>query len=142
MAACPYHARSFNWWDPAWPEGGEKSLNPSVAPRMRGVVEKCNFCHGRLHALREQSASSGVESTEDPEYLPACAEQCPMNAIVFGDLADPSSGVSRLAAESRAFRFLTRLNTEPKVFYLSNRSWVRALGDREAARTSKEASHG
>ena len=50
MAACPYHARYFNWWDPAWPAGMEKTLNPDVSPRMRGVVEKCNFCHGRWHA--------------------------------------------------------------------------------------------
>ncbi len=52
MAACPYHARYFNWWDPAWPAGMEKTLNPDVAPRMRGVVEKCNFCHGRWHAAK------------------------------------------------------------------------------------------
>ena len=41
MTACPYHARYFNWWDPVWPPGMEKSLNPGVATRMRGVVEKC-----------------------------------------------------------------------------------------------------
>lgn len=142
MAACPYHTRSFNWWDPKWPEGAENALNPAVSPRMRGVVEKCNFCHGRLQAAREQAAVSGDETGKDPEYLPACVEHCPMNAIVFGDLADPSSQVSHLAADSRSFRFLTRLNTEPKVFFLSDRSWVHALGDREAARMSKEPSHG
>src|SRR5205085_12137285 len=56
MAACPYHARYFNWWDPAWPAGMEKTLNPAVAPRMRGVVEKCNFCHGRWHAAKARAA--------------------------------------------------------------------------------------
>jgi molybdopterin-containing oxidoreductase family iron-sulfur binding subunit len=48
MTACPYHARYFNWWDPAWPTGMEKSLNPGVSVRMRGVVEKCNLCHASL----------------------------------------------------------------------------------------------
>jgi molybdopterin-containing oxidoreductase family iron-sulfur binding subunit len=141
MAACPYHARSFNWWDPKWPEGSETALNPSVSPRMRGVVEKCNFCHGRLHEAREKAAAEGREVAE-ADYQPACVEQCPVNAIVFGDLADPGSAVSQLAAHPTAFRFLSRLNTQPKVFYLSDRSWVRALGDREAARATKEAVHG
>ena len=59
MAACPYHARYFNWWDPKWPEGMEKTLNPNVAPRQRGVVEKCNFCHGRRHAAMEKAAAAG-----------------------------------------------------------------------------------
>src|ERR1017187_10198613 len=59
MAACPYHARYFNWWDPQWPPGMEKTLNPDVATRMRGVVEKCIFCHGRLHAARARAAAVG-----------------------------------------------------------------------------------
>ena len=59
MTACPYHARYFNWWDPAWPVGMEKALNPGVAPRMRGVVEKCNLCHGRWQAARSKAAAAG-----------------------------------------------------------------------------------
>ena len=58
MTACPYHARYFNWWDPAWPAGMEKNLNPGVAVRMRGVVEKCNLCHARLHSAKEKAAAS------------------------------------------------------------------------------------
>ena len=63
MAACPYHARYFNWWDPQWPAGMEKTLNPDVAPRMRGVVEKCNFCHGRWHAAK--AAGRGGRQARD-----------------------------------------------------------------------------
>ena len=64
MAACPYHARYFNWWDPKWPAGMEKTLNPNVAPRMRGVVEKCNFCHGRWHAAKERAAAAGKDDID------------------------------------------------------------------------------
>lgn len=141
MAACPYHARYFNWWDPSWPNGAEQALNPDVSPRMRGVVEKCNFCHGRLHRAFELAAIDGRENIRTVEYTPACVEACPVQAMVFGDLNDPSSEAARLAADRRSFRFLTTLNTEPKVFYLSDRSWVRALGER-SARATKEVEHG
>ena len=57
MAACPYHARYFNWYDPIWPEGMEKYLNPSVSPRMRGVVEKCSFCYSPVSGGKGQGAS-------------------------------------------------------------------------------------
>lgn len=142
MAACPYHARYFNWWDPEWPEGMEKALNPDVSPRMRGVVEKCNLCHGRLHTAMEQAAAEGRRDLVEGEYVPACAESCPEKAIVFGDLLDESSELSRLSKESRSFRFLPRLGTEPKIFYLSDRPWVRRLADREMARSTKEPVHG
>jgi molybdopterin-containing oxidoreductase family iron-sulfur binding subunit len=142
MAACPYHTRYFNWWDPKWPQGMEKALNPEVAPRMRGVVEKCNFCLGRLHAARQSAAADGRRDIRCDEYTPACVESCPTRAITFGDLADASSEVSRLAKSERAFRFLSRLGTEPKVSYLSSEAWVRRLADRELARTRKETVHG
>jgi len=129
MAACPYHARYFNWWDPAWPAGMERALNPDVAPRVRGVVEKCNFCHGRLQAAKAKAAAEGRSELKPDEYVPACVEACPAGAIRFGDLADKSSEVARLAREPRAFRLLARLGTEPKVVYLSDRDWVRQLGD-------------
>jgi len=125
MTACPYHARSFNWWDPRWPEGMEQTLNPDVAPRMRGVVEKCNFCHARLHAARAKAAIAGSREIAPEDYVPACVESCPAQAIIFGDLADPASEVARRARSPEAFRFLASLGTEPKIYYTSTRTWVR-----------------
>jgi len=127
MAACPYHARYFNWWDPAWPAGMEKTLNPDVTPRMRGVVEKCNFCHGRWHAAKQLAAAAGKPDTEPVEYLPACAEACPTGAIQFGDLNDSASLPAKAATEATSFRLLEKLGTEPKIYYRSTREWVRGI---------------
>jgi len=127
MAACPYHARYFNWWTPAWPPEIERCLNPDVAPRMRGVVEKCNFCHGRLHEARARAAAEGRRELEEHEYQPACREACPVNAITFGDLNNPESEISKLVKSLRAFRLLEGLGTEPKVYYLSSRKWVHKI---------------
>lgn len=137
MVACPYHARSFNWWDPTWPEGMEQALNPDVSPRMRGVVEKCTFCHGRLHVAQEQAASEGRRKLRPDEFQPACVEACPTGAMVFGDLADPDSEVARLAGGPNAFRLLEQLGTEPKIYYLSKRDRVRQFGQTVFEREGK-----
>lgn len=142
MAACPYHARLFNWWDPKWPEGMEKALNPDVAPRMRGVAEKCNFCHGRLHAAREKAAVEGQREINADNYVPACVEACPTHAIHFGDLADRNSEVARLSKAPDTFRFLARLGTEPKVYYHSTKSWVKGMAERTLTRAAKEHANG
>lgn len=134
MAACPYHTRYFNWWDPSLPE----AMNPDVSPRMRGVVEKCNFCHGRLQAARERASAEGRRELRPGEYVPACAESCPARAIVFGDLDDHDSEVARAGRGPRGFRLLERLGTEPKVIYLSSRPWVRRLGESVLERESEE----
>ena len=142
MTACPYHARYFNWWDPEWPKGMEKALNPGVAPRMRGVVEKCNFCHGRLHAAKTKAAAEGRREISANDYVPACVESCPTQAIVFGDLADESSEVAKLARSSDTFRFLSRLGTEPKVYYHSEKPWVKQMAEKTLSRSTKEEAHG
>jgi molybdopterin-containing oxidoreductase family iron-sulfur binding subunit len=129
MAACPYHARYFNWWDPVWPKGMEKTLNPAVSPRMRGVVEKCNLCHGRLQAARAKAASEGRREIQAEEYRPACVDACPTGALVFGDLNDKTSKVAQMAAGKNAFRLLESLGTDPKIYYVSKRPWVRRLAE-------------
>ncbi len=141
MAACPYHARYFNWWDPVWPAGMEKALNPAVSPRMRGVVEKCNFCHGRYHAARAKAAAEGRTELAPGEYLPACAEACPTGAIKFGDLADQGSEVSQMASGEQAFRLLESLGTESKVYYLTRQPWVRQLAA-TPLKNGREEKHG
>jgi menaquinone reductase, iron-sulfur cluster-binding subunit len=142
MVACPYHARYFNWWDPAWPVGMEKSLNPGVAVRMRGVVEKCNLCHARLHSAQEKAAAAGKKEIYPADYIPACVEACPTGAILFGNLADESDPVSTAAYSPDAFRLLARLGTEPRVYYKSGQAWVRALAERDSERaTEAEGKH-
>jgi molybdopterin-containing oxidoreductase family iron-sulfur binding subunit len=140
MTACPYHARYFNWRDPEWPAGMERSLNPDVAPRMRGVVEKCNLCHGRLHAARQKAANEGREEINPADYIPACVEQCPAQAIIFGDLNDPATAVAAAASAEGSFRLLERLDTGAKVYYRTSRPWVREALEHSPA--GKEASHG
>jgi menaquinone reductase, iron-sulfur cluster-binding subunit len=128
MAACPFHARAFNWWDPQWPKGMEDTLNPGVSTRSRGVVEKCNLCHGRLQAARERAAAAGREElTAEDGYLPACVESCPNGAILFGDLDDPKSDVARAVATGRPFRWLDALGLDTKIYYTSEQPFVRKL---------------
>ena len=127
MAACPYHARAFNWWDPVWPPEMAGALNPDVSTRTRGVVEKCNFCFHRLQAARAEAAARGDSDETPGRYVPACVESCPTAAIVFGDLDDASSDVARAAAAGGTFRLLEKLGTDPKVIYRSRREWVRQV---------------
>jgi menaquinone reductase, iron-sulfur cluster-binding subunit len=125
MTACPYSARYFNWWDPVWPAGMEQTLNPDVAPRMRGVVEKCDFCQARLQAAQQKAAAQGERGLDPADYVPACVANCPAQALTFGDLNDPDSAVSEAARNPNAFRMLEKLGTDPKVYYVSAREWVR-----------------
>ncbi len=115
--ACPYSVKSFNYIKPAWPKEFEPSLNPDVSVRTKGIVEKCTFCSHRLTRAAEQAAAEGRELREG-DYQPACVQACPANAMVFGDLDDPHSQVSRWAESPRAERLLEELGTKPKVTYL------------------------
>jgi molybdopterin-containing oxidoreductase family iron-sulfur binding subunit len=117
--ACPYAARYFNWHPPRWPRELLAHLNPDpeVAPRPRGVVEKCTFCIQRLRRAREKAQEEG-KVFQASDYIPACVQTCTGRARYFGDLDDPASLVSQLAKSSRAFRLLEELGTQPKVFYL------------------------
>ena len=117
--ACPYQIRYFNWYVPEWPEALKEHLNPDpeVAPRPKGVVEKCTFCIQRLRKAREEAEAEG-RPFEATDYIPACVQTCTGHARYFGDLDDPDSLVSQLAASPRAFRLLEEMGTEPKVYYL------------------------
>lgn len=120
MAACPFGAKVFNWYEPEWLGNTQERANPDVSLRPKGVVEKCTFCHHRILTARDEARAAERE-LRDGDVTTACAESCPARAIVFGDLDDPESRVSRLAANARAFRVGEDLGTEPKVFYLSER---------------------
>jgi molybdopterin-containing oxidoreductase family iron-sulfur binding subunit len=131
MASCPYHARYFNWYDPIWPEGMEKTLTPDVSVRPRGVVEKCTFCHHRWMKAKDKAIAEGRNPYElaDGEYVTSCTEVCPNGAISFGDSKNPEHKVYELIRSPHAFRLLERLGTDPQVYYLSKREWVRRQGD-------------
>jgi molybdopterin-containing oxidoreductase family iron-sulfur binding subunit len=66
---------------------------------------------------------------EEGEYITACAEACPVQAITFGDLNNPKHRVSQLSKSPYAFRLLERLGTDPKVYYISTKDWVRRKAD-------------
>lgn len=134
MTACPYHARYYTWWDPKWTKEMEKTLSPDVSPRMRGIVEKCNLCHGRWQAARQKAAVEGKRIVPDGAWTTACAEACPNGAIHFGNLMNKESEFSRLVRSPRAFRLLERVGTAPKVYYLSDRKWVRDMCEKHPAR--------
>ena len=99
MAACPYCSRSFNWRDPR-PFIDE--TNPDFPTRVRGVVEKCNFCQERL--------TKGL--------LPACVEACQEKALVFGDLEDPDSEAREILRLHYSIQRKPGLGTKPQVYYL------------------------
>jgi len=133
VAACPYHARYFNWFDVPWPKGSERALSPFVSPRMRGVVEKCTFCFHRYQQARNKSFMTGEDMAET-DYQTACTEACPSGAIIFGDLLNPDHKVAQAIARYQqdghmVFRLLERLGTNTKVFYATKREWVRRLAD-------------
>lgn len=116
-AACPYTVRYFNWYPQEWPNPLPELQNPDVFVRMKGVVEKCSFCHHRLLKAREKAKKENRPlQTED--YQTACAQSCPTGAITFGELSNPNSEISKLARSKRAFKLLEDLGTEPKVIYL------------------------
>ncbi len=115
---CPYKVRTFNWRDAQFTTPLNMQLNPDVTVRSRGVAEKCTFCVQRIRAAKNQAHDEGRPVT-DGDITPACAQTCGAKAIVFGDANDPTSRVSRLAHEPRAFRALEEVNTQPAITYLA-----------------------
>jgi molybdopterin-containing oxidoreductase family iron-sulfur binding subunit len=118
---CPYQVRQFNWRDWPLPKPMNERLNPDVTVRQRGVMEKCTFCIQRIHAGEHAAAAEGRE-VMDGEIVPACAQACPADAIVFGRIDDPESLVSKKARDSRGYLQLAELNTLPRITYLKGGS--------------------
>ena len=129
---CPYKVRRFNWFNyPHEDRLQNHSLNPDVTVRTRGVMEKCTFCAQRIQEAKSEAAARGVVLA-DGDIQVACQQSCPTQAIVFGDLADPESRVSKLAAKNRSYRVLAEINVKPSVRYLAR---IRNVA-------SEEANHG
>ena len=119
--ACPYNVRFFNFFNPGWDKPLHLQLNPDVSIREVGVMEKCTFCVQRINAAKTQ-AKADDKPIKDGDLKPACAQSCPATAIVFGDLNDPESEVSRLSRSSRGSKLLEEVGTQPKITYLQRQS--------------------
>jgi MoCo/4Fe-4S cofactor protein with predicted Tat translocation signal len=130
---CPYKVRRFNWFSYTENEKfqvsnehmqtdlGRMVLNPDVTVRARGVIEKCSFCVQRIQ-LGKLEAKKAKRRPKDGEIVTACAQSCPTNAIVFGDMKDPDSQLSQILRREngeRAFHVLEELNVQPNVTYLT-----------------------
>ncbi len=116
---CPYKGRRFNWFDYAHDDQLQNLvLNPDVAVRSRGVMEKCTFCIQRIQEGKIEAKRRG-ERIEDSSIRTACQQSCPAQAIYFGDLNDPESRVSKMMANPRRYRVLEELNVRPSVGYLT-----------------------
>jgi molybdopterin-containing oxidoreductase family iron-sulfur binding subunit len=117
---CPYKVRRFNFYEnfPDVPEVTKMVYNPEVTIRSRGVMEKCTFCVQRIESVKI-AAKNERRPILDSEIVPACAQTCPTQAIVFGDLKDPSSRVSRLHHDLRSYAMLGELNVKPRNRYLA-----------------------
>jgi Fe-S-cluster-containing dehydrogenase component len=144
---CPYKVRRFNWFynhhGPYHPRSLkaekverrdgvnlfpgeyqkqpltaiEKLLkNPEVTVRSRGVMEKCTFCVQRISRAKISAKNAG-RSLQDGEFTTACAQACPTDAIVFGDLNDPESAVRKHHEDARSYALLGEYNLRPRLLY-------------------------
>jgi molybdopterin-containing oxidoreductase family iron-sulfur binding subunit len=122
---CPYKVRRFNWWTHEREAPLDQLRNPDLSVRTKGMMEKCTFCVQRIRAAKDHARDEG-RRVRDGEVVTACAQSCPTRAIVFGDLADPSSRAAGLVGAKGSWRVFEQLGTEPSVRYLR-----RPAGERE-----------
>lgn len=131
---CPYKVRRFNYFDfthtgnlyvPPEQVARQKTLkmqrNPDVTVRYRGVMEKCTYCTQRIQEAKLAAVREGKDQNDLPEgaVVTACAQSCPSEAIVFGNINDESSQVSTLKKVDRNYTMLDVLNVRPRTSYLS-----------------------
>jgi MoCo/4Fe-4S cofactor protein with predicted Tat translocation signal len=105
------------------PDTTKLQKNPNVTVRMRGVMEKCTFCVQRIEEAKISAHVRAGESSNTliprDSFTTACAQACPTEAIVFGDIKDPESRVSKMKAQDRNYQLLKYLNVNTRTSYLA-----------------------
>ena len=162
---CPFKVRRFNFFDynqrsitnlyrwnliseKGTPDSIQMQKNPNVTVRMRGVMEKCTFCVQRVQeakiAAKVKSSDSGVQPRVPADsFTSACAQVCPTEAIVFGDIRNPESRIAKLKEDQRGYRLLEYLNTENRVWYLARiRNPNPKMPDAARAGSASKGGHG
>ncbi len=123
---CPYKVRRFNFfnWRDSFADGYYEQQpvslvhNPEVTVRSRGVMEKCTFCIQRIMEARQHAIEQGRE-LKGSDVKTACQETCPATAIVFGNMNDQNSEVSRYRTHTLGYHVLEETNVRPNVTYLA-----------------------
>jgi molybdopterin-containing oxidoreductase family iron-sulfur binding subunit len=149
MNNCPFKVRRFNFFDYTQRPVGKTNIagfsvyqeylgpltekrapdtmkmlhNPNVTVRMRGVMEKCTYCVQRIEEAKigAQVRAGASDNTLIPRdsFTTACAQACPTEAIVFGDIVDPETRVSKVKEQNRNYRLLEYLNVKTRTSYLA-----------------------
>jgi len=123
IIACPYQNRTFLSKDkdtgyfPGYELTGFEKMGKILYPHTIGTTEKCNFCMERIDAGLAKGLKPGV----DREATPACVNTCQARALIFGDLDDPDSEVSRLIRERAGFQLHPEYDTDPSIYYIDGR---------------------
>ncbi len=117
---CPYKVRRFNFlnWNKDLEEAQKMVFNPDVTVRMRGVMEKCNYCVQRIQEKKIEAKANNRAELKDGDVKSACQQACPAEAIVFGNINDPTSRVAQMKKQNRDYILLEELNIKPRTSYL------------------------